>query len=92
MKPLFYIAVLLALLSGCAATQAPANHPCKSAKDCVPDACCHAKGAVNKAHAPDCQGVVCSMNCEPGTLDCGQGEILCLKGACQVRIESKVEN
>ena len=85
-KSPFFVILLLAMLSGCAA--APAKLQCTTAADCVPDACCHAKGAVHKAHAPKCEGVVCSMHCEPGTLDCAQGEILCVQGACTVKLHS----
>lgn len=57
---------------------------CVVDKDCVADSCCHAKGAVGKAYAPDCSGMMCTMNCEPGTLDCGAGRVACVEGSCKV--------
>jgi len=42
-------------------------------RECVPDSCCHAKGCVLKQTAPDCSGIMCSMECSEGTMDCGQG-------------------
>ncbi len=56
---------------------------CSSDEDCVQDSCCHAKGCVLKSNAPSCKGVMCTMNCEPGTLDCGQGSCKCLNSKCE---------
>ena len=60
---------------------------CTADSDCVPAACCHATDAVNKDNAPDCAGILCSMSCEPDTLDCGQGEIKCVSEQCTVTIK-----
>lgn len=54
---------------------------CSTDADCVPDACCHATGCVHKSQAPLCDAVMCTMNCEPGTLDCG-GSCVCQDGEC----------
>ncbi len=56
---------------------------CTINKDCVPSACCHATDAVNKESGPDCTGMLCTAECVPDTIDCGQGEIKCVEGACQ---------
>ncbi len=80
MKGIIFLVLIATLLVSCA----PSELECKADSDCVPNKCCHADGAVNKANAPDCEGILCSANCEEGTLDCGQGKIKCLQRACQV--------
>ncbi|PIZ52059.1 hypothetical protein COY27_01750 [Candidatus Woesearchaeota archaeon CG_4_10_14_0_2_um_filter_33_13] len=57
---------------------------CTKDVDCVPNQCCHADGALNKEFGPNCLGQLCTMECVPGTIDCGQGEIKCLNEQCQV--------
>jgi len=52
--------------------------------ECVPASCCHATECVLVSEAPNCDGVFCSMNCEPGTLDCGQGHCEFLDNECGV--------
>ncbi len=64
----------------------PVEKQCMQDSDCVANACCHAKDAVNKQHAPDCKSVMCTMSCEPGTLDCAQGKVLCGQGECRAVI------
>lgn len=54
---------------------------CSTAADCVPDDCCHATGCTGKSNAPSCDGVMCTMDCQPGTLDCGGG-CGCVEGKC----------
>jgi len=54
---------------------------CSTAADCVPDSCCHASSCVAKDQAPNCEGVMCTMECQPGTLDCG-GSCGCVDGDC----------
>jgi len=68
-------------------TEVPPEKFCNSASECVPASCCHPKDAVNSAYAPNCQGMMCTMNCEPGTLDCGQGEIKCIDNQCTAIIK-----
>jgi len=74
---------LTLLLASCTT---PATSQCTTDNDCVPTSCCHASSAVNRESAPDCRGVLCTMECKPGTLDCGQGTIRCQEGACTVVI------
>lgn len=81
MKSIIFLLAVLLLLTACSV---PDNQVCGSDNDCVPDTCCHAKSVVNIAHAPDCSKVLCTMNCEPDTLDCGQGTARCSNGQCQV--------
>lgn len=77
----FLILILLSIsLLGCV----PAEKECSVDTDCVKAVCCHASDAVNVENAPDCSGILCTMDCMPETTDCGQGEIKCLKGVCEV--------
>ena len=62
----------------------PEEKQCTTDADCVPAQCCHPDDSVNKDHAPQCEGIFCTEECRPGTLDCGQGSIKCLVGACTV--------
>lgn len=62
----------------------PSEKQCSTAADCVPAQCCHATDAINTNYAPDCSDIFCTAVCEPSTLDCGQGEIQCVSGQCQV--------
>lgn len=50
--------------------------------DCVPAICCHPIECVSIEEAPDCSGVVCSAECKPGSLDCGQGSCEFVEGEC----------
>jgi hypothetical protein len=70
-----------------AAPGAPAAVPttCAADSDCVPAACCHSTACVLQARAPQgCRGMMCSMNCVPGTVDCG-GRCACQAGSCVVK-------
>jgi hypothetical protein len=57
---------------------------CNFDEDCVKSTCCHPRDAVNEKYGPECAGVFCSQQCEPGTIDCGQGEINCVRNRCTV--------
>jgi len=57
---------------------------CISDLDCVPATCCHPSRCVPKQQAPNCEGIVCTQECVPGTLDCGQGRCICKFGKCDV--------
>jgi hypothetical protein len=50
--------------------------------DCVPASCCHATSCVPAAQKPDCSDAMCTMQCEPNTLDCGGG-CACEAGSCK---------
>jgi hypothetical protein len=68
----------------------PANEPnqqpsCSTDADCVPAACCHAEACTARSSAPRCSGVMCTEQCAPGTLDCGQARCVCLGGRCGVQ-------
>jgi hypothetical protein len=51
---------------------------------CVPASCCHATECVLGSEAPDCNGSACTLNCEPGTLDCGQARCEVVEDVCRV--------
>lgn len=53
-------------------------------EDCVPASCCHSDSCVWKSEAPDCGEVFCTMNCEPGTMDCGAGHCEVVDSRCEV--------
>lgn len=60
---------------------------CLQDPDCVPATCCHPDACVNKNYAPNCTGVVCSLECKPRTMDCAQGYCACINNKCKAIIE-----
>ncbi|HLD01038.1 MAG TPA: hypothetical protein VJC39_04800 [Candidatus Nanoarchaeia archaeon] len=62
------------------------NKYCLTDSECVPSSCCHPTDAINIDSAPDCAGAICTLSCEPGTLDCGQGEVKCVNNQCMAII------
>jgi hypothetical protein len=54
---------------------------CDEASDCVPAQCCHAADCIIKEKRMDCSRMMCTMECQPGTLDCG-GSCACIAGRC----------
>ena len=77
---MFSFILLSVLLVSCT----PAEKSCSVDTDCVQATCCHPTAAVPKEAGPDCAGQFCTQECMPGTIDCGQGEIKCLEGSCEV--------
>lgn len=77
----FIIVLLLILLVSCSPTISPEKE-CSIDKDCVAATCCHTTDALNKEHGPDCSGQLCTMECRPETIDCGQGEVKCIERSC----------
>ena len=57
---------------------------CTTDSDCVPAQCCHATSVVNKQYSPDCEGVACTLDCSPGTLDCGYSIPVCANNRCAI--------
>ncbi|GEM_PF-2026235 len=55
---------------------------CVAASDCVPAQCCHPTGCTDRANAPDCSDAMCTQECVPGTMDCGQGSCSCINNEC----------
>lgn len=82
MKKMFLLLGLLVLVVSCTQTNIPPEKQCQVDGDCIPSSCCHSTDAVNKNYPPDCEGIICTVDCQGGTLDCGQGEIKCLQNQC----------
>ena len=57
---------------------------CSIDSDCVPASCCHADVCVIKLNTPNCSGIFCTMECQPMTMDCNQGECRCINSKCKV--------
>lgn len=66
----------------------PENKACSVDTDCVPANCCHPNDTINLKFAPDCSSTMCTMECVPNTLDCGQGEVKCVNGECKVAMKN----
>lgn len=84
-KELFLVLLaLLVVVSGCKQV----GDECVKDEDCVVASCCHPKECVPIGQKPDCTGMMCTLNCEPGTMDCGQGSCMCVKGVCKAVLSS----
>ena len=59
---------------------------CQGDADCVPASCCHSDACVEKSQKPHCGNIMCTMECRPDTLDCGQGRCACKSNHCTARI------
>lgn len=82
---LFIFLITSLLLISCTSSSSISQEKsCTQDSDCVPATCCHANTSINKEFAPNCQNVLCSMGCEPNTLDCSQGQVKCVNNACSV--------
>ncbi|MBI4979955.1 hypothetical protein HZC30_00180 [Candidatus Woesearchaeota archaeon] len=81
------LVISLVFVIACTQTKTiPENKSCAVDTDCVPAGCCHVNDSVNLKYAPKCEGMLCTMECVPNTLDCGQGEIKCVEGECKAMI------
>jgi len=72
----------ISMFSGCTNNN---NFECSSDSECVPAQCCHPTSCVPISQAPNCEGIACTMECAPGTMDCGQGSCVCVDRKCQVK-------
>jgi len=82
-----YISILILVIvfvSGCSIQE---DAECSSDSDCVPATCCHAAECVPAGEAPNCEGMMCTMECKPATLDCGQGSCKCIDNKCNAVFE-----
>lgn len=57
---------------------------CYSNLDCVPAQCCHPTSCIAKQYAPTCEGIMCTMECREGTMDCGGGSCGCVDNKCVI--------
>ncbi len=62
---------------------------CEQDTDCVAATCCHATDALARSYGPACTAVLCSMDCQPDTLDCGQGAVKCINNQCTAVLVSE---
>ena len=62
----------------------PGAGSCKTAADCAPSDCCHARTCNAIGQAPRCDGIGCSQNVAPNTLDVGA--CACVKNRCGANI------
>ncbi len=67
------------------------NHSCNWDKECVPEQCCHPISCVPTDEAPNCLDTICTEECAPGTMDCGQGFCECRLGKCKAVIDNPLE-
>lgn len=91
MKRLHLLGVLLMLtlaifLASCLRGGGESPSACAKDSDCVSSTCCHANESVNRESGPSCTGQFCTSECVPNTLDCGQGNLQCVSGKCQITI------
>lgn len=67
------------------------SQECFRDSDCAPAECCHPNSCVQASKKPNCEGVFCTEECVPGTMDCGCGTCARVDGRCRVDfIESDV--
>lgn len=80
-KLIIFLLLTSILIIGCEQEEVE----CRSNADCVPATCCHASECVAKENAPNCEGIFCSQECKPYTMDCGQGSCMCENNKCTVK-------
>ncbi len=83
----FPLLIIVAIIrSSCSSI--PPEKRCSIDSDCIPAACCHATDIVNKEYAPNCKDQLCTLDCQPNTLDCGQGQVKCIQKQCTTILSS----
>jgi hypothetical protein len=63
-----------------------ADLSCSADADCVYGECCHPTTCVAKSSKPNCEGVMCTMDCRGNTMDCGGGSCVCNEGTCEAKM------
>jgi hypothetical protein len=90
MRTIVFVLIGIAIVSVLLVTFYPRKEEglknCLRDEDCVPAQCCHPTDCVNVENKPDCEGIVCTMECRPGTMDCGQGYCACVENECKAII------
>ncbi|MBU1205095.1 MAG: hypothetical protein KJ968_00325 [Nanoarchaeota archaeon] len=84
-KYLLFLVFAMVFVSGCYSTptETDLEAECSKDLDCVPASCCHATECVPAGEAPNCEGIMCTMECRPDTMDCGQGFCMCMDNKCK---------
>ena len=57
---------------------------CNSDSDCVPAQDCHPTSCIGLGSKTVSDGVFCTTECAPDTMDCGQGSCACVSNRCEV--------
>ena len=55
---------------------------CSQESDCVPAPFCHPTYCINKNEVKP-NNMLCTQECKPNTLDCGQGSCSCVNNKCR---------
>jgi hypothetical protein len=58
---------------------------CLSDSDCIPSSCCHSASCMPRSNFSKCASVMCTTDCRPDTMDCGQGSCVCVNNKCNVQ-------
>ena len=84
-KYLLFLVFAIVFVSGCynAPTEIDLEAECSYDQDCVPASCCHSTECVPAGEAQNCKGMMCTMECRPDTMDCGQGFCRCINNECK---------
>jgi len=62
---------------------------CQSKNDCLPAQCCHPTSCINRNYKSVCN-LLCTQECQPGTMDCGQGSCDCINNVCTAVVNSTI--
>ena len=86
MKKLILLLFAIIIVSGCTSNDSSNNGNNNTNQDlvCVPATCCHPTQCVPESQAPDCSDIFCTQECQPGTMDCGQGYCGVVDNKCAV--------
>jgi len=89
-RGIFILVLSLLFISGCDSSviNETDSTECNNDRDCFPASCCHPNECVLESEAPNCEGIFCTTECAPSTLDCGQGRCICENNECKALIYS----
>ncbi len=80
--------ITLLILIGCNNNneEIPEELKCTTNDECVPSSCCHSTSCINEEFKQECDGIRCTMECAPNSMDCGQGSCACQNNKCEAVI------
>jgi hypothetical protein len=81
-----FLLISTLVLISCSNDNIPEELKCETDADCIAAECCHPTSCINTDYKTNCKDTMCTMSCEPGTLDCGQGSCLCVDNKCTAQI------